>query len=275
MMLEIKGLHTGYGGIDVIHGIDIAVAAREIVALIGANGAGKSTLVKTISGLLPVRAGEIRFAGQRIERLSPRARVLLGIAQVPEGRQVFGGLTVAENLRLGAYVHRRGMSEADIAGCIRQVCERFPVLLERLREPVGNLSGGQQQMLAIARGLMAKPCLLVLDEPSLGLAPVLVAEIFRLIAGLREQGLSIVLSEQNAKLSLAIADRAYVIEMGRVVLAGTGGQLLDKPEVAERYLGVGKGVRVADAPRRAQLAGRLKQIFATQQIARNSTRPST
>ncbi len=261
-MLEVKQLRTGYGGMDVIHGIDISVGAGEIVALVGANGAGKSTLVKTISGLMPARSGEIWFDGQRIDRLSPTARVLLGIAQVPEGRQVFGGLSVAENLRLGAYVHRHALSEADLGARMREVCELFPVLLERLGEPVANLSGGQQQMLVIARGLMAKPRLLVLDEPSLGLAPVLVADIFRLIAGLRAQGLSIVLSEQNAKLSLAIADRAYVIETGRVALAGTGQELLASPEVAERYLGVGHAVSVADAPRHAQLVARLKAIFA-------------
>ena len=263
-MLEVRGLHTGYGGMDVIHGIDIAVGAGEIVALVGANGAGKSTLVKTISGLLPVRTGEILFEGNRIDRLGPRARVLLGIAQVPEGRQVFGGLTVAENLRLGAYVHRRTLSEAELQARMREVCERFPILLERQSETVGNLSGGQQQMLVIARGLMAQPRLLILDEPSLGLSPVLVAEIFRLIAALRAQGgVSIMLSEQNAKLSLAIADRAYVIETGRVALAGTGAELLASPEVAERYLGVGHAVSVADAARHAQLVGRLKDIFGT------------
>jgi branched-chain amino acid transport system ATP-binding protein len=261
-MLEVKGLYTGYGGVDVIHGIDITVGAGEIVALVGANGAGKSTLVKTISGLLAARAGEILFEGRRIDRLSPRARVLLGIAQVPEGRQVFAGMTVEENLRLGAYVYLRRLTDAQVRERIAEVCERFPVLLERLDEPVANLSGGQQQMLVIARGLMAKPRLLVLDEPSLGLAPVLVSEIFRLIAGLGAQGLSIVLSEQNAKLSLAIADRAYVIEMGRVALSGTGKQLLGTQEVAERYLGVGHAVGVADAARHAQLVSRLKEIFA-------------
>jgi branched-chain amino acid transport system ATP-binding protein len=261
-MLEVSGLRTGYGGLDVIHGIDIAVGAGEIVALVGANGAGKSTLVKAISGLVPVRAGAIRFAGERIDRLSPRARVLRGIALVPEGRQVFGGLTVAENLRLGAYVHRRRLSETELTRRIESVCARFPVLLERFRTPVANLSGGQQQMLAIARGLMPAPRLLVLDEPSLGLAPVLVAEIFHLIAGLRAQGLAIILSEQNAKSSLAIADRAYVIEMGRVALAGTGPDLLASPEVAERYLGVGRAVGLADAARHARLVGRLKEIFA-------------
>jgi branched-chain amino acid transport system ATP-binding protein len=261
-MLEVKRLSTGYGGIDVIHGIDLAVGAGQIVALVGANGAGKSTLVKAISGLLPARAGEILFEGRRIDRLSPRARVVRGIAQVPEGRQVFGGLTVKENLRLGAYVHRRRLSESELERRIRAVCERFPVLLERRDEAVANLSGGQQQMLAIARGLMASPRLLVLDEPSLGLAPVLVAEIFRLIAGLRaEQGVAILLSEQNAKLSLAIADRAYVIEQGRVVLEGTGAELLKSSAVAERYLGVGHAVGQADPARHAQLVGRLKAIF--------------
>jgi branched-chain amino acid transport system ATP-binding protein len=262
-MLEVRRLYTGYGGMDVIHGIDLTVGAGEIVALVGANGAGKSTLVKAVSGLLPVRAGEILFEGERIDRMSAPARVLKGIAQVPEGRQVFGGLTVAENLRLGAYVHRHALSESALAGRMREVCALFPILLERMGEAVANLSGGQQQMLAIARGLMAKPRLLVLDEPSLGLAPVLVAEIFRLIATLRaEQGVSIVLSEQNAKLSLAIADRAYVIEGGRVALAGTGRELLASSEVAERYLGVGHAVGTADAERHAQLVGRLKTIFA-------------
>jgi branched-chain amino acid transport system ATP-binding protein len=261
-MLEIRGLHTGYGGLDVIHGIDFTVGAGEIVALVGANGAGKSTLVKTISGLLPVRVGEIIFDGRRIDRLTPRARVLLGIAQVPEGRQVFAGMTVEENLRLGAYAYLRRLGEAQVKQRIREVCERFPVLLERLDQPVANLSGGQQQMLVIARGLMATPRLLVLDEPSLGLAPVLVSEIFRLIAGMRAQGLSIVLSEQNAKLSLAIADRAYVVEMGRVTLSGTGKQLLASAEVAERYLGVGHAVGVADETRHARLVSRLKEIFA-------------
>jgi branched-chain amino acid transport system ATP-binding protein len=261
-MLEVRNLHTGYGGMDVIHGIDIAVGAGEIVALVGANGAGKSTLVKTISGLMPVRVGEILFEGERIDRLSPTARVLKGIAQVPEGRQVFGGLTVVENLRLGAYVHRHALSEAELERRMREVCERFPILLERRGEQVANLSGGQQQMLVIARGLMAKPRLLILDEPSLGLAPVLVGDIFRLIAELRTQGgVSIMLSEQNAKLSLAIADRAYVIETGRVALAGTGKELLASPEVAERYLGVGHAVTVADAAKHAQLVGRLKDIF--------------
>ena len=178
---------------------------------------------------MPARTGEIWFEGKRIDRLSPTERVLMGIAQVPEGRQVFGGLTVAENLRLGAYVHRRALSEAALAQRIARGVRAVPRPARAAwTTAVANLSGGQQQMLVIARGLMAKPRLLVLDEPSLGLAPVLVAEIFRLIAALRsEGGVSILLSEQNAKLSLAIADRAYVIESGRVALAGTGQELLE------------------------------------------------
>ena len=264
-MLEIGGLHTGYGDVAVLHGIDLTVGAGEIVALIGANGAGKSTLAKTISGLLPVRRGEIRFAGNDLARLSPRQRVLLGIAHVPEGRQIIAGLTVGENLRLGAYVRRNALGEAGIAARIDETCRHFPVLLERLGETAGNLSGGQQQMLAIARALMAGPKLLILDEPSLGLSPTLVAEIFRLIGGLRAQGLAILLSEQNARLSLAIADRAYVIEMGRVVMQGRGRDLLGSPEIAERYLGVGaaaagQGRQHVDI-RRAALAQGLRRIL--------------
>jgi branched-chain amino acid transport system ATP-binding protein len=261
-MLEIRKLSTGYGGFDVVHDIDLTVNAGEIVALIGANGAGKSTLVKTISGVLAPHRGEIVLDGRRIETLQPRARVRLGIAHVPEGRQMFPGMTVAENLRLGAYAQGRTLEGDALRQRMTAVCERFPILLDRLGEPAGNLSGGQQQMLAIARGLMASPRFLILDEPSLGLSPVLVEEIFRLVHGLKEQGLAIVLSEQNARMSLAIADRAYVIENGRVVMAGTGRALLDDPQVAERYLGVGKAVSVNGSDRRGRLVTRLKGIFA-------------
>ena len=260
-MLDIKKLCTGYAGIDVVHDVDLTVGDGEIVALIGANGAGKSTLVKAVSGLMAPSGGEIVFQGQRIDGLSPRARVRLGIAHVPEGRQMFPGLTVGENLRLGAYAQGGSLAVEALRERMNAVCERFPILLKRLNEPAGNLSGGQQQMLAIARGLMASPKLLILDEPSLGLAPVLVEEIFRLIHGLKEQGIAIVLSEQNARMSLAIADRAYVIEMGRVVMTGTGRKLLDDPAVAERYLGVGKAVAVGGDERRAHLTARLLSIF--------------
>jgi branched-chain amino acid transport system ATP-binding protein len=261
-MLELKRVSTGYEAVNVIHDIDLTVGDAEIVALVGANGAGKSTLVKAISGIIPVRRGEIALDGRRIDGESPRTRVLAGIAQVPEGRQVFGGLSVRENLRLGAYARGSASDSGSLEAGIAKIGALFPVLLRRLDEPAANLSGGQQQMLAIGRGLMAEPRILVLDEPSLGLAPVLVAEIFRLIAGLRNEGRGILLSEQNARLSLAIADRAYVIENGRVMLSGSGKDLLHNAEVAERYLGVGKGVSVADAPRHAQLVARLKGVLA-------------
>jgi branched-chain amino acid transport system ATP-binding protein len=233
-MLELQNISAGYGGVDVIRDIDLIVRAGEIVTLVGANGAGKSTLVKTISGLVPARSGTITFDGRRIETASTATRMRLGIAHVPEGRQVFAGLTVAENLALGAYVHRGHADETQAR--LGQVGARFPVLRERLSALAGHLSGGQQQMLAIGRGLMAAPKLMILDEPSLGLAPRLVSEMFELIQGLRRQGLAILLSEQNAQLSLAIADRGYVIENGRVALSGSGQDLLRSKDVADRYL---------------------------------------
>ena len=209
MTLELQTLSAGYGGMDVIHDIDLTVRPREIVTLIGANGAGKSTLLKTISGLTRSSTGTITFNGERIEAAPTATRMRLGIVHVPEGRQIFSGLSVSENLELGAYIHRRYSDEADAQ--LAEVATRFPVLRERMSEVAGNLSGGQQQMLAIGRGLMTRPKLLMLDEPSLGLAPRLVTEIFDLIVSLRDQGLAILLSEQNAQLSLAVADRGYVI----------------------------------------------------------------
>jgi branched-chain amino acid transport system ATP-binding protein len=261
-MLEIRALTAGYGRHAVVHSVDLAVGAGEIVALVGANGAGKSTLLKALSGLLPLHSGEILFEGRQIQRTSPRERVLLGIAHVPEGRQVFSTLSVAENLRLGAFA-LAGLHEAEKARRIDEVCERFPVLRERLQEPAGRLSGGQQQMLAIARGLMARPRLLMLDEPSLGLAPRLVTDIFKLVQGLREQGIAVLLSEQNARRALAIAARGYVIETGRVSLQGPGPELLANPEVAERYLGVGKAAGTLASEAQAQLAERLRRIART------------
>jgi len=260
-MLELHSVSTGYGRQSVVHEVSLALGPGEIVALVGANGAGKSTLVKAISGVLPLHAGEIRLDGTRMDRLSPRARVLGGIAHVPEGRQVFAGLTVADNLRMGAYTRLRELSAENLRARIEQVLAPMPALLERLDEPAGNLSGGQQQMLAIARGLMSEPRVLLLDEPSLGLSPVLVAEIFRLIRRLSGQGLAILLSEQNAKLSLAIADRGCVIEKGRVTLQGSGRSLLDNPEVAERYLGVGAAVGAAVAQRRERMTEGLRALF--------------
>lgn len=260
-MLELRRLSTGYGGRAVVHEIDLAVEPGRIVALVGANGAGKSTLVKAISGLLPPLSGQILLDGIAIERRTPRERVLAGIAHVPEGRQVFAGLTIAENLRLGAYAHRGRIGEAGINERISKVCGHFPVLLERMHQSAGTLSGGQQQMLAIARGLMAQPRLLLLDEPSLGLSPILVAEIFRMIEDLRAEGIAILLSEQNARLSLAVADHAYVIEIGRVALEGRGQDLLGRPEVAERYLGVGKAVGTMGDQRHDQLVAGLREVF--------------
>jgi len=260
-MLEVRQLSAGYGGHAVVRDISLRLGKGEIVALVGANGAGKSTLAKAISGILAPQQGEILLDGVPIGRLSARARVLLGVVHVPEGRQVFGGLSIAENLRLGAWTQRRLGAQA-IEKRMRQVCERFPVLLERLHEPAGTLSGGQQQMLAIARGLMAEPRLLLLDEPSLGLSPILVVEIFRLVQALRAQGISILLAEQNARLSLGIADRGYVIETGRVALEGSGAQLLAMREVAERYLGVGKALEGEASARLGSLVAQLGLALA-------------
>ena len=238
-MLQVRNLHAGYGKRPVIHAIDLTVAPGEIVALIGANGAGKSTLAKAVSGLLPALAGEIVLDGRPATTMSVAGRVRCGLAHVPEGRQIFARLTVAQNLDLGAYLQSSGGAHDDRARQVEAVYERFPVLRARARDLAGNLSGGQQQMLAIGRGLMAKPRLLILDEPSLGLSPSLVKEVFALIASLREQGLAILLAEQNARMSLTIADRAYVIENGRVTLSGPAATLLASDDIAARYLGLG------------------------------------
>jgi len=259
MTLELSQVSAGYGGADVIRNIDLVVRAGEIVTLVGANGAGKSTLVKTISGVVAARAGTIAFAGRRIDRLDTAARMRLGIVHVPEGRQIFAGLTVGENLSLGSYVHRDRAE--DIAARLAAVTARFPALRDRLTALAGHLSGGQQQMLAIGRGLMADPKLLILDEPSLGLAPRLVGEMFDLVRGLRDQGIAILLSEQNAQMSLAIADRGYVIENGRVALSGAGAELLRSSEVAERYLGVGADLGRTISDRGDGLAARLRTIL--------------
>jgi branched-chain amino acid transport system ATP-binding protein len=259
-MLEVRGLCAGYGGYDVLHDVDVSVGAGEIVALVGANGAGKSTLVKTLTGLLPARAGKILFEGRAIERLSPRDRLASGLSLVPEGRQVFAGLSVEANLRLGAYV-AHGLDESAVQSRIAEVCSIFPVLMQRRREPAAVFSGGQQQMLAIARGLMSQPKVLLLDEPSLGLSPTLVADIFRLVAQLRERGLAILLSEQNARQSLAVADRAYVIENGRIVMAGRSADILASDEIAEKYLGVGVARTDSTNKKQTDMTARLKAIL--------------
>jgi branched-chain amino acid transport system ATP-binding protein len=245
-MLQLNAIEAGYRDLIVLRGVDLEVHAGEIVALIGANGAGKTTLAKTVAGLLPVRHGHIRLAGRLVERSPPSERIRLGMAHAPEGRQVVAGLTVADNLRLGGYALRRHRNESWISGRIAAVCELFPPLRERLDAAAGNLSGGQQQMLAIARALITEPKLLVLDEPSLGLAPALVVEIFRLIDRLRANGIAILLSEQNAQMTLAIADRAYVMETGRIALQGSGRELLGRPEIAQRYLGIGANPTLAN-----------------------------
>ena len=234
MMMEIRGLTAHYGRIEALRGIDISVDEGELVALVGANGAGKTTLLRVLSGVHPASAGGIRFEGRAITALQPERRVDLGILQVPEGRQVFGPLSVEDNLRLGAY-RRHG---PDVEADIRRSFAMFPILAQRRRLPAGTLSGGQQQMLAMARALMAHPRLLLLDEPSMGLAPILVAEIFAAVKELKRQGTTIFLVEQNAHAALAIADRGYVLETGRVVLADAGTALLHDARVKEAYLGL-------------------------------------
>ncbi|HEX8662947.1 MAG TPA: ABC transporter ATP-binding protein [Beijerinckiaceae bacterium] len=233
-MLEVESLRSAYGRIEVVKGVSLSVKAGEIVALVGSNGAGKTTLLRALSGVQPVTAGRIRLAGVAIERAPPHRRVALGMAHVPEGRQVFGPLSVEDNLRLGAYLRRDG----EIAADRERVYALFPALAGKRREPAGGLSGGQQQMLAIGRALMARPKLLLLDEPSMGLAPLLAQQILDAVVRLKSEGVTILLVEQNAAAALAVADRGYVIETGRIAHEGTGTALLSDPRVREAYLGV-------------------------------------
>ena len=233
-MLEVKDLHSGYGRIDVLKGICLEVRAGEVVALIGSNGAGKTTLLRALSGVQPVSGGEIRFLGQRIDKLAPHKRVGLGITQSPEGRQIFGPLSVADNLRLGAYLRKDDGIEADR----ERVYAMFPILKDKRDQQASGLSGGQQQMLAIGRALMGQPKLLLLDEPSLGLSPILVDQILDAVVAMRNSGITILLVEQNAAAALEIADRGYVIETGRIVHAGPAAELLTDPKVKAAYLGI-------------------------------------
>jgi branched-chain amino acid transport system ATP-binding protein len=233
-MLEVRALASHYGRIPALKGIDLSVHAGELVALVGANGAGKTTLLRTISGVQPASAGQVLFAGTDITRSAPERRVRLGIVQVPEGRQVFGPLSVLDNLLLGAYTRPR----VESTDALERVYALFPALAERRRQPAGTLSGGQQQMLAMGRALMARPKLLLLDEPSMGLAPRLVEEVFATIRTLKAAGTTIFLIDQNARAALAAADRAYVLETGQVVLSGTGAGLLASPQVQAAYLGL-------------------------------------
>ena len=234
MMLEVEGLGSHYGRIPALRGIDLQVGEGELVALVGANGAGKTTLLRALSGVQPVSAGRVRFDGADITAAAADRRVRLGMVQVPEGRQVFGPLSVEDNLRLGAYLR----SKSEAAQGIERVYAMFPVLKQKRREPAGTLSGGQQQMLAMGRGLMAMPRLLLLDEPSMGLAPKLVEEIFACVRALKSASTTIFLVDQNARAALAVADRAYVLETGRVVLSGSGAALLEDEQVKEAYLGL-------------------------------------
>jgi branched-chain amino acid transport system ATP-binding protein len=260
-MLDISNLSSGYGSATVLREIDLKVAPGEIVALIGANGAGKSTLVKCLAGLIPAASGTISLEGRRIEALTPRARVQAGLCLVPEGRQIFGALSIETNLRLGAYA-QPSLGREALDRRIAEACRAFPVLLARRREPCANLSGGQQQMMAIARGLMSAPKILLLDEPSLGLSPRLVTDIFRLIADLRRAGIGLLLSEQNARQSLAIADRAYVLENGRITAEGRSAELIASADIAERYLGVGRAVGDVHGTAQRVLSERLKAILS-------------
>ena len=233
-MLVLEGVKSAYGRIEALHGVTLQVNAGEIVALVGSNGAGKTTLLRVISGVQSQSAGRLAFNGRGIERSSPDERVALGIVQVPEGRQIFAPLTVEDNLRLGAYLRRDDQIAADMA----RVFELFPVLAEKRSDVGGGLSGGQQQMLAVGRALMSKPRLLLLDEPSMGLAPVLVEQIFSVIVRLAKEGTTIFLVEQNAFAALSIANRGYVLETGNIVLEGTGAELLADARVREAYLGL-------------------------------------
>ncbi|HEY4855903.1 MAG TPA: ABC transporter ATP-binding protein [Xanthobacteraceae bacterium] len=232
-MLIVRGLRSGYGKIEVLHELSLTVEQGQIVALIGANGAGKTTLLKTISGLIRPAAGEIEFAGTSIARRPAHNIVALGLSHVPEGRAILKRMSVLDNLRMGAYVR----TDREVGRDIAEALGRFPVLAERRNQMAGALSGGEQQMLAIARALIARPRLLLLDEPSLGLAPKLVTRIFLTLRELRQEGKTILLVEQNARLALQIADQGHVMERGKIVITGSGRALLEMPEVQRTYLG--------------------------------------
>ena len=233
-LLKVTALRAGYGATEVLRGIDLAVEPGEIVAVLGSNGVGKTTLNKALSGVIPVRAGQIEFAGARTERASAKAIVAAGLIHVPEGRRVFGDMSVRDNLVLGSYRRARPRRAANL----ERVLDTFPRLRERIGQAAGTLSGGEQQMLAIGRGMMAEPRLLILDEPSLGLSPLLVEEMFALIARLRADGLAIMLVEQNVIQSLDLADRAYVLENGVCVLSGPAAVLRADPDLKRTYLGL-------------------------------------
>jgi branched-chain amino acid transport system ATP-binding protein len=234
MLLEINDINVFYGAIHALQGISFHLEAGEIVTLIGANGAGKSTTLNTLTGLLRARTGNIKFRGQDITLTPAEDIVRMGMAQSPEGRKIFAPLTVMENLEMGAYLRS---DNSEIEGSLQRVYKSFPRLKERRAQLGGTLSGGEQQMLAMGRALMSKPSLLLLDEPSMGLSPILVEEIFNIIQEINAQGTSILLVEQNAQMALSVAHRGYVLETGRIVLEGSGEELLHNPDVMKAYLG--------------------------------------
>jgi branched-chain amino acid transport system ATP-binding protein len=235
-LLEVRDLEAGYGPIRAVDGVSLDVATGELVALIGANGAGKTTLLMAISGMVPVRSGSIRFAGTSLAGLPPHEIMRLGISQAPEGRRIFPRLSVRENLELGGFTQR---SPARLRADIDEACGLFPVLGNRMDQAGGTLSGGEQQMLAIARALVGRPKLLLLDEPSLGLAPLIVAKVFEVIGSLAARGITVMIVEQNARAALKLANRGYVLETGRVTLSGTGTDLAADRRVRDAYLGEG------------------------------------
>jgi len=236
-MLSIEGLRTSYGSIRVLKGVSIQIPKGKVVSIIGANGAGKSTLLKNISGLVKAQEGRIIYKGKNIAGMPAHRIVGLGISQVPEGRQLFAHLTVLDNIRLGAYHYFKRSNRDEINGRIEHVYQIFPILEKRSKQIAGTLSGGEQQMLAIARALMGRPELLLLDEPSMGIAPLIVREIFNVISKLNASGTTVLLVEQNAKAALKVANYCYVLERGEVVLEGLAVELLDNPKVKEVYLG--------------------------------------
>jgi branched-chain amino acid transport system ATP-binding protein len=235
MLLEIENITLRYGRIEALHGISLHVDEGEVVALIGANGAGKTTTMRAVSGLRPVASGTVRFAGEDITKLRADLRVIRGICQSPEGRGIFPGMTVLENLDMGAYTRR---DSANIAADLDRVLTLFPRLAERRKQAGGTLSGGEQQMLAVGRALMSRPRLLLLDEPSMGLAPMVIQQIFDIVTEINNQGTTILLVEQNAQQALSRAHRGYVLETGRIVKEGTGQDLLNDSAVRDAYLGV-------------------------------------
>ena len=233
-MLRVENLAVNYGMINAVRGVNFEVNQGEIVSLIGANGAGKSTILRTISGLIKPASGTLTYEGQNITKTNAQKIVQLGISHVPEGRHVFKGLSVRENLEMGAFLRK---DRANIEADIQAVYDRFPVLGERQKQDASTLSGGEQQMLAMGRALMSKPKLLLLDEPSMGLAPIFIQEIFNIIQQIQAQGTTVLLIEQNAKMALSIASRGYVLETGKIVLRGTGQELLESDAVQKAYLG--------------------------------------